>query len=444
MNARQAALKILRDIYENEAYANIALGKYFSHNEIEEQDRRFITEIVYGTVKAGDTLLWILRQYIKMPVRKVHPVIRTILRMGIYQLIYMDKVPESAACNESVKLAKKYGHAGTVKFVNAVMRSIARDKSKCDFDKIKQDTPLYTALKYWHPEWLVNLFIKEFGIEQTEELCRFNNTDAPLSIRCNTLKISADDLLKMLREKDAVCQKSFFCSEGIVCTKHPALSKLNILNSGQAVMQDESSMLVAHVMRPEATDFIIDVCSAPGGKATHMAALMQNQGTVLANDIYEHKLKLIQDNADRLGLHNIKTNIADARSLGEKYEQKADKVLADVPCSGLGVLRRKADARWNKSAEEIEKLPQLQYEILESAAKAVKINGILVYSTCTIIKRENIDVIDRFLAEHNDFVLESVDNFLPEKLRGRGAVLQLLPHIDNTDGFFIARMKRIK
>ncbi|MBB5335535.1 16S rRNA (cytosine(967)-C(5))-methyltransferase RsmB [Pectinatus brassicae] len=445
MNARRAALQILREVYDKNAYANIVLNKYFKKNDIEEIDRRFITELVYGSIKAGDTLLWILRQYIKMPVKKVHPVIRDILRLGIYQLFYMDKVPESAVCNEAVKLAKKYGHPGTVKFVNAVLRNIVRDKSKADFAKAGENTAQYIALKYWHPLWLVELFIKEFGVEQAALLCEFNNTDAPICFRCNTLKNTVDELQEFLIAKNAQCHKSELCAEALICTKHPALSQLEVLDDGRALIQDESSMLVARVVDPQPDELIIDMCSAPGGKATHMAMLMDNTGKVIANDIYEHKLELIRENAQKLGLTNIKTNMADARFMADKYIGKADKVLADVPCSGMGVLRRKADSRWNKTPEELNELPQLQYEILCSAAKAVKTNGIVVYSTCTVLKQENDDVVNRFLDEHTEFILDDVEAFLPEKLRGRGSkTLQLLPHRDNTDGFFIARIKKIK
>jgi 16S rRNA (cytosine967-C5)-methyltransferase len=444
MNARQTALQILCAVYDDGAYANIALNKYLVRHELKETDRRFITELVYGTIKAGDTLLWILQQYSKIPIKKIHPIIRSILRMGIYQLVFMDKIPASAACNESVKLAKKYGHPGTVKFVNAILRAITRNSDKCDFNKVSNDKISYLALKYWHPRWLVKLLINEFGIEQTENFCQFNNTDPPLSFRCNTLKNNPAELLEQLTQKGFTCYQSALCQEGIICTKHPSLVNLMELQTGQAIIQDVSSMLVAHVLDPQKDDFIIDMCSAPGGKTTHIATLLENTGTVLANDIYEHKIKLITDNASRLNLHNIKTNIADARLLGNDYKYAADKVLADVPCSGLGVLRRKADARWNKTAADIEKLPQLQYEILESAAKAVKHGGILIYSTCTILKRENTAVIERFLTAHDDFSIDPIDAFLPQQLRGRGNMLQLLPPYDDTDGFFIARLKRIK
>lgn len=203
-------------------------------------------------------------------------------------------------------------------------------------------------------------------------------------------------------------------------------------------------MLVAHVLNPQPADLILDVCSAPGGKTTHIAQLMKNQGHIIANDIHEHKIKLIKEMSVRLGITDVETNAADAREIGKQYSRQADRVLADVPCSGLGVLRRKVDARWRKTPEEIEKLPQLQYEILESAAQAVKTGGILVYSTCTVLKRENGNVVDRFLNEHKEFTLEPIDEFLPEKLRGRGKMLQLLPHLDHTDGFFIARLKKIQ
>ncbi|WP_196592724.1 16S rRNA (cytosine(967)-C(5))-methyltransferase RsmB [Pectinatus sottacetonis] len=442
MNAREAAFKILLDIYNNGAYANIALGRFLKKNKLADKDRRFVTELVYGTVKAGDTLLWILRQYIKMPLKKIHPMIKIILRMGIYQLLYMDKVPVSAACNESVKLAKKHGHTGTVKFVNAVLRTLSRDESKGDFNKVSNDKSLYIALKYWHPEWMVKLFIKKLGVEETIKLCQFNNTNAPLSLRCNTLKIAPNELVNVLEKNGVICHKSNICDEGIICDDHPALSKIGALSDGSAIVQDESSMLVAHVVAPSPHDMVIDMCSAPGGKTTHIATLMGNKGRVIANDIYEHKIKLITENVVKLGLTNIEYSLSDARLLGEKYKGQADRVLADVPCSGLGVLRRKVDARWNKSREELKKLPQLQYEILQSAAMTVKKGGILVYSTCTINREENNDVVNKFLQKNPEFILDNIDQFLPAGLTSDNNMLQLMPHINNTDGFFIARLKK--
>ena len=439
--ARDTAVKILYEVHENGAYANVALPKELRRTELSDRDRRFVTELVYGTVKAGGTLDWILRRYVNRPLRKIEPRIRAVLRLGIYQLFYLDKVPASAACNTAVDLAKKYSNAGTAKFVNAVLRTAVREPEKAEFPSGKGHGVEELALKSQHPYWLVKRWVKKFGFHEAQNLCEFDNEEAPLSVRTNTLKNSREMLIQALQAGGAEAEASAWTPEGVILTKHGSLDALAPLQEGLCQVQDESSMLVAHVVAPQAGEFIIDCCSAPGGKATHMAALMKNQGCIVAGDIYEHKLERIAENAVRLGINIIETKLMDARRVGTLYPEQADRVLVDAPCSGLGVLRRKPDARWNKTAAEIDALPALQLEILASAAQAVKKGGVLVYSTCTIEREENQDVVKAFLAAHPEFVLENTGDFLPGKKRAEKMV-QLYPHIDGTDGFFIARMKK--
>lgn len=442
MNAREITLNILNEIYNEQAYANIALTKCFNRTQIDELDRRFITEIVYGTVKAGDSLIWILKKFIKMPMNKIEPVVLNILRMGVYQIIFMDKVPNSAACNEAVNLVKKFAKKnkqGSSKFVNGVLRNVIRNLDKCTFPTGNKASEL--AIREQHPLWLVKKFIHTFGSEAAIKLCEFNNTQAPLVLRTNTLKTNRDDLMAKLTKLGCICQKSKLAPEGIIVTKHPSLSNFAPLQEGLAQVQDESSMLVAHVLNPKAGEFIIDTCSAPGGKTTHIASLMQNQGTIIAGDIYEHKLNLIAENATRLNINIIKTELMDAQKVGEIYPAKADKILVDAPCSGMGVLRRKVDSRWHKSEKLLEELPQLQLAILNSAAKALKAGGTLVYSTCSIMPEENVQVVEQFLQTHSEFILDDVHKYLGFKHRDKQTkMLQLMPYKDNTDGFFIARM----
>lgn len=440
MNARAIALNILNEIYQQKAYANISLSRHFQKYEITEQDRRFITELVYGTVKSGDTLLWILKKFVNRPLNKIEPTVINILRLGIYQIVFMDKVPASAACNEAVNLAKKFSNQGSAKFVNGVLRNLIRQPEKYAIPT--GNKAIEVAVREQHPVWLVKKFIHTFGSEAALKLCQFNNTNAPLVLRTNTLKITRPELIKELEQNECTVIPSKIAPEGIICQSHASLNKLKPLQNGMAQVQDESSMLVAHVLNPQKGDFIIDTCSAPGGKTTHIAALMNNEGTIIAGDIYEHKLKLINENAHRLGINIIKTQLLDAREVGNFYPNKADKILVDAPCSGLGVLRRKPDSRWNKTEDLLSKLPALQLEILNSAALAVKKGGVLVYSTCTIMPEENQNVIDEFLKTHADFKLDDVHKFLPFKHKDKTKTLQLMPHIDHTDGFFIARLIR--
>lgn len=440
MTAREVALKIINDIHTNEAYANIALNRELGRQNLSDQDRRFVTELVYGTIKAGNTLDWMLSLYINRPLSKIPPIVCNILRMGIYQIFFLSKVPISAACNQAVELTKKYGHAGTVKFVNAVLRNAGRSPEKVVYPDKEKDPIRYLALKYYHPEWMVGRWIKRFGFESTEKLCSINNTTPPLCLRTNTLRISTSDLITKLHDDKVTCSQSHLVPEGIICTEYPSLKTLSALREGLFQVQDESSMLVGHVLDPQPGEFIIDACGAPGGKSTHIAALMKNSGQVISTDLYDHKLALTNENAKRLGITIIETKALDATTIGNYYSKKADRVLVDAPCSGLGVLRRKPDSRWRKSVSMLNDLPKLQLAILNSAADCVKPNGILVYSTCTIEPEENQDVIKSFLSNRKDFCLEPVGEYLPTK--SHADMLQLLPHVDNSDGFFIARMVR--
>ncbi|WP_346354546.1 16S rRNA (cytosine(967)-C(5))-methyltransferase RsmB [Azotosporobacter soli] len=438
MKAREIALRIINEVQNNGAYANIALAKELTRHSLQDQDRRFVTELVYGTVKAGETLDWMLSIYVARPLSKIPPVIRNVLRMGIYQLIFMDKVPASAACNQAAELAKIYGHAGTVKFVNGVLRTIARQPERIVYPDEKKEPALFLARKYCHPLWIVERWLKRLGREAVEELCRINNVTPTLTVRTNTLKISREELLARLAQEGVTAEASSAVPEGVVIHAHPALSSLVSLKEGLFQVQDESSMRVAHWLQPQPGELILDVCAAPGGKTTHIATLMENTGRVIALDIHEHKLELIHQNAERLGLSNIEPMLQDACAVDSIFPSLADRVLVDAPCSGFGVLRRRADARWRKKPEMLKELPELQRRILSSAAACVKPGGILVYSTCTTEEEENQAVIGWFLAQHTDFTLAP----LPDDVSETPGMLQLWPQQDDSDGFFICRMRR--
>lgn len=440
VNAREVALKIIGEVDGGGAYANIALARELSRQRLSDQDRRFVTELVYGTVKAGETLDWLLGHYSSRPLGQTPAVIRNILRMGAYQLFFLSKVPASAACNQAVELAKKYGHAGTVKFVNAVLRSAARAPEKAVYPDKEKAAAQYLSLKYFHPAWLVDRWLARLGFDECEALCRVDNATPPLSLRTNTLKISQEELLERLAAEGVVCLPSQWTPEGIVCSEFPALATLASLREGLFQVQDESSMLVGHVLAPRPGEFVIDACGAPGGKSTHIAALMKDEGRVLSVDLYEHKLKITRENAARLGITSIETRQLDATGLAGLYAGQADRVLVDAPCSGLGVLRRKPDSRWRKSESQLLELPKLQSAILESAAGCVKPGGVLVYSTCTTEPEENQQVVEAFLAKNPEFTLQRGGDYLP--VPRPEEMVQLWPQRDETDGFFIARMIR--
>ena len=440
--AREAALRILHEVHEHGAYANVALEKELRREPLTGLNRRFMTELVYGTVKAKGTLDWIIGHYVSRPLKAASPIIREILRLGMYQLFYLTKVPPAAACHEAVNLAKKYASPRAAKFVNAVLRAFLREPSRAAFPSVEENPAAALALTYNHPEWLVERWLEELGQTATEKLLRWDNKPPLLSMRVNTLKTTRAALQTALAAENAVAKQSAWSPDGLICTEHGALAESITLNQGLWLAQDESSMQVAPVLSPQPGEFIIDACSAPGGKATHIAALMANRGRILALDVHEHKLNRIQENAARLGIDIIETKLLDARALGEHYRAGADRVLVDAPCSGLGVLRRRGDARWRKTAKDVKTLPLLQFDILAGAAKAVRPGGVLVYSTCTLTTEENETLIKNFLATHNDFTLEKTGAFLPTKPRDCEMV-RLWPQIDDTDGFFIARLKRL-
>ena len=438
-HVRELAMQVLQRVHTEGAYANVALAQTLRDMQLPERDRRFLTELVYGVTKAGETLDYMIGCYVA-DIRKAQSAIRELLRMGFYQIFCMDRVPPSAACNTAVELAKKHGRRGADSFVNGVLRAALREPERAELPNGRDARAL--ALRTWHPKWLVERWMRAYGYERTEELCRCNNTSAPLSVRVNTLRTNRPALMEQFMAAGAEVRASALAPEGILLRAHGALDELAPLRMGLAQVQDESSMLVAHVLGADPGMTVIDACAAPGGKTTHIAQRMENRGRILAFDIYEEKIRRIEQNARRLGISIIETQLRDAREIGAAYEAMADRVLVDAPCSGLGVLRRKPDARWKKSASDRKTLPPIQRAILRSAAQAVKHGGILVYSTCTMEECENAAVVRAFLETHADFVLEETGAFLPEQKTAERMV-QIMPEPDGPDGFFIARMRRL-
>ena len=436
---RELAMQVLQRVHAADAYANVALAETLREVQLSERDRRFLTELVYGVTKAGASLDYMIGRYVA-DLRKAQPAIRELLRLGFYQIFCMDRVPPSAACNTAVELAKKHGRRGAESFVNGVLRAALREPERAAFPDGRDARSL--ALRTWHPQWMVERWIRTYGYERTEELCRCNNTSAPLSMRVNTLRTNRDALMEQLAAAGAQVRASAWVPDGIVLDAHGALDELAALREGLAQVQDESSMLVAHILGAEPGMTVIDACAAPGGKTTHIAQRMENRGRILAFDIYEEKIRRIERNAKRLGISIIEAHLSDACEIGAVYAGQADRVLVDAPCSGLGVLRRKPDARWKKSARDAKTLPSLQHAILESAAQTVKKGGVLVYSTCTMEECENAAVVNAFLETHTDFALEEMGRFLPVQKTAERMV-QIMPEADGPDGFFIARMRRL-
>ncbi|WP_293659714.1 16S rRNA (cytosine(967)-C(5))-methyltransferase RsmB [uncultured Phascolarctobacterium sp.] len=438
-NARLTAVQVISSVFSDGAYANIALSKALGKQKHNEQDRRFVTELVYGTVKAKGTIDWLLGQLVSRPLGKIDPMILNILRLGVFQIYFLERIPASAACNESVNLAKKFGHTGSVKFVNGVLRQAVRSKESIVYPDAAKEPKQYLALKEFHPDWLVKRWLKQFGFEGAEALCRFDNEPPPLTLRVNTLVTDRKTLLAGLLEDGFEAEPSKWCEDGIVCTKIPSLGILFDKYNNMFYVQDESSMLVAPILAPQPVQTVIDVCSAPGGKTTHLAQLMQNKGIIYATDIHEHKLKLIEENCQRLGINIIKASVHDAAEFNPEWEGLADCVLVDAPCSGLGVLRRRAEARWTKNKLDLKTFPPLQRDILRNAASYVKPGGRLVYSTCTLEQAENHYIPAEFLENNPNWKYAGFVHPLTGETVDE---LQLLPQRDGTDGFYICALAR--
>ena len=440
--SRELALQILHQVNEEGAYANLALDKaLFPCTWLDPRDRGFITEIVYGSVKNRGKLDYVLNQFASTKVNKMDKWTRNLLRLSLYQILFLDKVPDSAAVNEAVKLAKHYGHVD--KFVNAVLRNILRGMDTIQWPDKATSPVQYLMVEYSFPQWMVERFIRQYGLADAERLCAWYNQPAAMWIRTNTLKTTRAELKQILENEGLTVTESRHTPEGLKIENAVNLHKLKAFQQGLFTVQDESSMLVALAAEPAPGQRVLDVCSAPGGKSTHMAQLMKNKGTIYACDIHKHRLDLIAENCKRLGITNIELVQQDGTKLTKRWQEPFDVVLCDVPCSGLGVLGRRADARWAKESEDIEGLCRIQKKILEEAAQLVVPGGTLIYSTCTIAPEENQEMVEAFIKNHPEFELdETLTDCWLDVDKDETGYVQFLPFMDDMDGFFIARMMR--
>ncbi len=447
-SARYLTVEVLNRITEDGAYSNLALRQALgSQPDMKPQEKNLTTELVYGVIKRLLTLDYYLQKLVQGKYQKLTPSIKNILRMSAYQIIYLERIPVSAAVNEAVKLAKRFGHEGTAKLVNAVLRRFAREWQEVSLPK-EEDFLAYASVKYSHPVWLIAKWEEEFGKKITEELCLANNEVPKLCLRVNTLKTTENELLDKLNELGWQITKSPLVKNVFVATGVSNLEQEESFLAGKYAVQNEASVLVCEVLAPEKGAKVLDMCAAPGGKTMHMAEMMENKGSILALDIYDHKLALITDNAERLGAEIVSCKKQDAT---KPLQQSFDYVLLDAPCSGLGVLAHKADARWSKEAENIEHLVELQKELLAAAAKNVLSGGHLVYSLCTITKEEGQEQWLRFLQAHPEFEPEDFTEELQLELSlderktiKKAGYLQILPQRWDTDGFFIGKARKTK
>lgn len=433
-SARQIAFEALLKVHKDGAYSNLVVDSMLKDNpELDERDKSFICNIVYGTLDRLILIDYNLGLYLNQPVKKLKPELHTVLRMGTYQLLFMDKVPSRAAVNESVNLAKVNKSNFAASMVNAVLRRISDNGLR--LPECADNDPEYLAIKYSCPKWLISLWIDAYGYDNAVSLAEKALEAPPLVIRCNTTKISTDELIQKLAEEGVAAEKTDVSPDALIINSSGAVDELEAYKSGLFHAQDLASQICCKAVDAKPGDTVFDLCSAPGGKAFTIAQMMENTGVVRAFDIYQSRVELIKNGALRLGLTNVFSYLSDASIFNENYGF-ADKVLCDVPCSGLGIIRRKPEIRFKKS-EDIDNLPDLQYRILCNATRYLKEGGRLIYSTCTLNPKENSEVCDRFLSEHPEFsavdVLPSLPRYGNEK-----KYLTLMPHIHSTDGFFVA------
>ncbi|MGX4598754.1 16S rRNA (cytosine(967)-C(5))-methyltransferase RsmB [Faecalimicrobium sp. JNUCC 81] len=441
MNAREIAFKVLCDIEDNNNYSNIAINKHFKNLNLSNQERGLATEIIYGVVENKYYLDYIIDKLSKIKTQKLSTYVKILLRMGIYQIAFLDSISDYASVNETVNLVKKYDKRSSG-FVNAILRNIIRNKEEVLKVDIESEI-MSLSTKYSYSPWMIKNWINNFSKEFTEDLLEANSEKPSIYLRVNTLKINREELINKLEEMDIKAYKVPQVEEALKVENLKNIENNKLFKEGLFTIQDISSMLVGKIINPKENSLVLDVCSAPGGKSTHLATHMNNTGKVVARDVFEHKLKLIDNTVKRLGLENVEIESFDASKLDVESVEKYDYVLADVPCSGLGIIRRKPEIKF-KTKAELKDLPSIQKTILENASKYVKVNGILVYSTCTIQDSENIDVVNEFLNENENFELVPIDEINIDLDNQDKGYLKIYPNIHGMDGFFIAKLKKVR
>ena len=440
--ARTVAAAALKDMEEEGAYSNLKLNQYFKSYGLEHKDRSFASEILYGTLRNKLKIDYTISKFSKITLDKMSPWAKCILRTAIYQIFYMDRVPDFAAVNEAVEIAKSKDRKASA-FVNGVLRGILRNKGA--FNEIETDNPIEKmSIEYSHPQWFINKYLPIYGEEFLRSWMEKNNTPSHMTVRVNTLKIDTDSAADVFEKKN-IGVKRGIVPEALILDGYGMIEKSEEYDSGLITIQDESSMLSSRVLNPFPGSMVLDICSAPGGKSTHMAQLMEDRGEIKAFDIHPHKVKLIRQNALRMGIHIIKALEGDALKHNCEMDNSADFLLLDAPCSGLGLIRKKPEIRWRVTEKDIINLQGIQRDIINNVSSYVKPGGYMVYSTCTITREENEEVLEDFLRNRNDFFIDDITPYIPEGFKDSltpEGFLKLFPQHHNTDGFFIARLGR--
>jgi 16S rRNA (cytosine967-C5)-methyltransferase len=444
--AREIALKTLYKIDKENAYSNIALGQMLQQNrkELNERDIGLISEIVYGVTTWKLTLDEIIKKYSSIRLKKISPWILNILRMSIYQIIFLEKIPKSAAVNEGVNLAKRYGHKGSFGFTNAVLRKVTKEdhQKMCEIKEEEERISKMTSM----PKWIIKELKKEgLSNNKINQICQCSNIRPKISIRVNRLKIEKEELKERLEQKGIEVEEGIL-EDFLVIRKAKNIENMDEFKKGLFTVQDEAAGLTALILNPKKGEKILDACSSPGGKTTYLAEIVENNAQIEAWEIHEHRTRLVEQTAKRLGDSVIKVKVQDATKYNEAYFEKFDKILLDVPCLGLGVLKRKPDIKWQRKLEDMTEITRVQYEILKNCSNYLKPGGEIVYSTCSILKEENQNIVMKFLEENLSFQLEKIllpknRNHYFEKFKIDKDFLQVYQN-EKTDGFFICKMRK--
>ncbi|WP_212508714.1 16S rRNA (cytosine(967)-C(5))-methyltransferase RsmB [Litoribacterium kuwaitense] len=440
-SVREVALELLEKVGTSQSYSNLALNQAIDSAQLSTTDVRLLTELVYGTLQNELLLDFSLRPFLGK--KKLQPWVRILLRMSAYQMIQLDRIPDHAVIHEAVTIAKKRGHKGIAGLVNGVLRSAQRKGWPSVTEIEAMDERL--SIVYSHPRWLVQRWIELWGEEATEQMLQQNNTPPASTARVNTTKVTREALLNTWNETASI-SPGVLAEEAVVIPGH--IASLNAYEDGRLTIQDESSMLVAHALNLDRGLTVLDACAAPGGKTTHIAERMQDEGTIHALDLHRHKVRLIDQQAKRLQLTSIHARECDARQAEKLFAPESfQRILVDAPCTGFGVIRRKPEIKWSKSRADSQALARVQLDILSAVAPLLAPGGTIVYSTCTIEPEENQDVVTRFLQTHPEFLRD--DTFksrmpaaLPEEAWTHEGDIQLLPHLAGTDGFYLTALRK--
>jgi len=436
-SVRELAVTVLTDVLSNQSYADEAIDRALRGSGLSPVDTSLLIELVHGTTRWRGQLDWILGKFYRGDFHAAEPTLRVILELSLYQIYHLTKIPKYAAVSEGVDLAKKAGGKRWANLVNGVLRNYLRRGDQLAWPAMEKDPVHAIAVRYSHPTWMVRRWLKAFGAENTIRYCAYNNERPRISVRVNTQKANVEEVVAELDRLGFRVARSDYFNDFVRVEKAVTLTQTELFRKGFITIQDESTALSVLLLDPQEGEVIVDLCAAPGGKSGHIANLMHDRGSVLAVDVQPMRLALLAENKQRLRLKRVLPVLADARRIQLKH---VDKILLDVPCSGLGVLSRRSDLRWRRTLHDIKTILTIQRDLLEHAATQLKPGGVLVYSTCTLEPEETMRVVVAFLAAHPEVVVESPAGRVAETFVSDEGYVRVLPFVHGIDGAFAVRM----